>query len=119
MITHMSMSMPSANAGMIYRVGIAARLSTTTSTRAVMAAIISGNAAPFNTIDAIVSGKNTAVVISRLIPVHAMWCCASWLADHLKNVLINEWVFTGSLYAIEVLSLEIIYLIVLFFRTQR
>jgi len=66
------MAIATRKKGIVYLVGIAAKLETTTSTSEHIAAMIRPNAAPFHNTAAIVSGKNTAVMHMIVIPTQPM-----------------------------------------------
>lgn len=67
-----SIRIPVKKAGMVCLVGKAARFGTTTRIRELMAPMIKGKDAPCKSIDAMVTGKKTAVIMVMDIPTHAM-----------------------------------------------
>ena len=79
------MKTPVKNAGMVYFVGKAARLGTTTRIRENMAPIINLKEAPYISMATMVTGKKTAVIAIMEIPTHAIRFFCSF-ADQLINL---------------------------------
>ena len=81
--------MPVRKAGIVYFVGSAAKLVTTTRTSALIAPMISLKTAPLKRIAVIVSGKRTAVITVIETPAQAIQNYLHFLSRH-KNGLVSS-----------------------------
>src|SRR5579862_6754930 len=81
-----SIVMPVRKAGIVYFVGSAAKLVTTTRTSALIAPMISLKTAPLKRIAVIVNGKRTAVITVIEIPAHAIRFFSSFFIQEKKRV---------------------------------